>query len=100
MTFSKAPIVSPNRLATLSVAWLNNPANGIIATAFIAKMISALRWAKLAAIPMGTKIKSTLMGLYKRASLVCRPKRKRRPLIPEGEPGSFCPKEEDGVPSV
>lgn len=42
VTFVNAPIVSPMRLATHSVAWLNKPAKGTIATAFIAKMMVGL----------------------------------------------------------
>jgi hypothetical protein len=41
VTFINAPTVSPMRLATLSVAWLRSPANGMIAIAFIAKMMLA-----------------------------------------------------------
>ena len=41
VTFIKAPMVSPRRQATLSVAWLRRPASGIMAIAFIAKTTPA-----------------------------------------------------------
>ncbi len=41
VTFNNAPMVSPNRLATLSVAWLKKRASGTIASAFIAKITPA-----------------------------------------------------------
>lgn len=60
LTFSKAPNVSPSLCATLSVAKASIPAKGIIAMAFIAKMIVGFTPAKLTAMPTGTKIRSTL----------------------------------------
>lgn len=55
-TFNRAPKVSPRRLATLSVAWLNSPARGMMAMAFMAKMSEGLFGAaNFTAMPMGTK---------------------------------------------
>lgn len=61
VTFISAPIVSPILLATLSVAWLSRPAKGMIAMAFMPKMIPGLRLTALATIPTGTKTNKTLM---------------------------------------
>lgn len=43
-TLSKDAQVSPILLATLSVACANNPANGMMATAFMAKTIVGLEF--------------------------------------------------------
>lgn len=61
VTFIRAPIVSPIRTATLSVAWLNRPARGMIAMAFMAKTMPADAPANLTAMPTGTKTSKTLM---------------------------------------
>jgi hypothetical protein len=59
-TFSKAPSVSPSLAATLSVAWASIPARGMIAIAFMEKMMTGFRPAGFVAIPMGTKTSRTL----------------------------------------
>jgi len=61
VTFISAPIVSPILFATLSVAWLRSPANGMIAIAFIPNMIPGLRLAALDAMPIGTKTSNRLI---------------------------------------
>src|SRR5215472_11714726 len=58
-TLSKAPQVSPNLLATLSVAWVSRPAKGTMAMAFMAKMISGFKPAMFTAMPIGTKMSNT-----------------------------------------
>lgn len=60
LTFNNAPSVSPSLCATLSVAKESIPAKGIIAMAFIAKMMVGFTFAKLHAIPTGTKTRRTL----------------------------------------
>ena len=70
-TLISAPIVSPRRLATHSVAWLNNPAKGMIATAFMAKMMAGFNPTASTAIPTGTKTSRTLTQLWHKAVLVC-----------------------------
>lgn len=75
VTFMRAPIVSPSRLATLSVAWLRRPARGMIAIAFIAKTMPADAPLKLTAMPTGTKTSRILKILEKRISLTVRKNR-------------------------
>ena len=70
VTLISAPIVSPRRLATHSVAWLNNPAKGMIATAFMPKMMAGFNPTASTAIPTGTKTSRTLTQLWHRAVLV------------------------------
>lgn len=62
-TFRSAPSVSPSFVATASVAWASMPASGMMAMAFMAKIISGLRPAAWTAMPMGTKINSKLTQL-------------------------------------
>jgi len=69
-TLSKAPKVSPNLLATLSVAWVSRPAKGTIAMAFMAKITSGFKPATFTAMPTGTKMSNTLTQLWKIASFV------------------------------
>ena len=67
--FIRAPIVSPISLATLWVAWLNSPASGIIAIAFIANTMLLFTPAAWTAMPTGTKTKSVLSQLDSNISL-------------------------------
>ena len=70
VTFISAPTVSPILLATLSVAWLNSPARGMMAMAFIANTIVGFTPAKLTAIPTGTKTKRRLSQLESKISFI------------------------------
>ena len=69
VTFMRAPIVSPSSLATLSVAWLSNPASGTIAIAFIANTMVGFTPAAFTAIPTGTNIRRILSEVDSNISL-------------------------------
>lgn len=83
-------MVSPKRLATHSVAWLSKPANGMMATALRAKMMTGLKPAAATAIPAGTKINSTLTQLWQMAVFVWPTKRTEPFFMRTNRPGLPC----------
>jgi hypothetical protein len=54
--FMSAPTVSPISLAMVSVAYVNNPDNGMIAIALDVKTIEGFALDRYVAIPIGTKM--------------------------------------------
>ena len=69
VTFINAPTVSPKSLAILWVAWLNKPAKGTIAIAFMANTTLGFILATCRAMPTGTNIKRTLSQLESKICL-------------------------------